>query len=736
MSLHPAIPQIVVTMASALAAMNVSAQPLKKPAALPTPAVADGVIVKVKPVQAARAMSVDTARALSASAKASLSAKAQLATGAVLYRIDANGEQDPTVIAARLRASGEVEYAVPNYAMHELAAPPNDPYLVQQWGLFPRVDFPGGAQFGNAWDVTRGSSQIVVAVVDGGVRPGHPDLAGRLLPGYDFVSADYKVSLGYPSNWYAADGNGRDSDPTDPGSYVDATLRAQLPTNLANTTALQPSSWHGTHVAGTIAANGDNLIGVSGGDWNARIVPVRVLGRAGSGSLIDIIDGIAWAAGFPVANAPANPNPAHVINLSLGSVGSCDPAIWDVISRVIAAGKTVVAAAGNDALAVNAPANCPGVIAVAAHAVNGDNAEYSSFGPQVTLSAPGGGCGFKSFNSATGACSSASTGIYSTVNAGTTVPLGEGYGPKQGTSMAAPHVSAAVALMLALAPKLAPAEVKSVLQSSTAPHPAGSTCATVIPGGCGTGLLDAGAAVARVRDNLPTVSIGSNSVVRPGSPVGLIGSAASSLAGTMTYQWRQTAGPSVALVSANSLNAAFVAPATGALAFELRATHPNGYEAVATRSVTVNSPPVVNQLAPVRATVGTTVSGQLTGLDADSDSFIFVATEQPAGFTLNTQTGVYTWSPTSTGSSNLIVVGVDGMGNGAPMVATLTAEAVGAPAPTTPTTPTAPTAPTGGSSAVAPSGGGGSVDPFAAALLMLAGVATVRRRARPTTRCG
>ncbi len=362
----------------------------------PQPEIYAGIIVKYKSSSTAKATatSATTMRAVEERARVKVAASRQGAMGVAVYRFDkAMPAAEVRAAAARMALDPNVEYAVPDQVMHLMQTTPNDTeFAARQWTLQAPPAIVGGANLPLAWQRTTGSNTVVVAVVDSGIRPGHPDLAGRLLPGYDFVSSDSLAALNYPANWNAADGDGRDADPTDPGDFLDDALLAQLPPNHG----LQPraSTWHGTHAAGTIGAAGNNGVGIAGVDWSARLLPVRVAGRRGGGATSDIIDGIAWAAGLAVPGVPANANPARVINLSFGAAGPCSAAYQDVIDRVRAVGAVVVAASGNDgALVVSQPANCNGVIAVTAHSRSGDNASYANVGVQVALSAPGGGCG-------------------------------------------------------------------------------------------------------------------------------------------------------------------------------------------------------------------------------------------------------------------------------------------------------------------------------------------------------
>ncbi len=356
-------------------------------------------------------------------------------------------------IAKRLADLPEVEYAEPDRIVRHTLTP-NDPRYGEQWHYYERT---GGINAPAAWDITTGSDAIVVAILDTGVTD-HPDLT-RNVPGlgYDFVLAD----LGN-------DGDGRDSDPRDPGDWCE---------NVA-------SSWHGTHVAGTIGADSNNGVGVAGVNWTSPLLHVRVLGACGEGSTSDIIDGLRWAAGLPVPGVPANAHPARVVNLSLGGKSRCSPAWQSAINDVTAQGVVVVVAAGNENQdAANfTPAGCDGVITVAATDRNGSKARFSNFGAAVEISAPG-------------------VNVLSTWNTGTTTPGAAAYTRKSGTSMAAPHVSGVVSLMLSRNPSLTPAQVLAILQRTARRFPPGSTCTTSL---CGSGIVDAEAAVRAAGDAVPT----------------------------------------------------------------------------------------------------------------------------------------------------------------------------------------------------------------------------------------
>ncbi len=360
-------------------------------------------------------------------------------------------------VLARIKADPNVEYAEPDRIM-QIMFTPNDTRYGEQWHYFEAT---AGINLPAAWDKATGVG-INVAVIDTGYRA-HPDLAANIVGGYDMIN-DTAVSV---------DGNGRDADATDPGDWYTNSACGPAPAPPSS-----DSSWHGTHVAGTIAAVTNNGVGVAGVAFNSKVVPIRALGRCG-GYTSDIADGIIWASGGAVAGLPANPNPARVLNLSLGGGGACDTTSQNAINSARSRNAVVVVAAGNSNVnASNAsPANCQGVITVAAVGRNGGKANYSNFGAAVAVAAPGG-------NMSTGTAN----GVLSTLNAGAQGPGADNYEFYQGTSMATPHVAGVVALMLSKNASLTPDQVKTILQNTARPFPA--TCSQ-----CGSGIIDANAAV-------------------------------------------------------------------------------------------------------------------------------------------------------------------------------------------------------------------------------------------------
>ncbi|MFC4150141.1 S8 family serine peptidase [Micromonospora mangrovi] len=412
-----------------------------------------------------------------------------LATGDLLVRADRSLAPATTAaVLDRLRRRADVGWAAPE-ARLRADATPDDTRWTDQWDLHDPL---GGVYAEPAWDTGADGAGVTVAVLDTGVTR-HRDLAAHLVPGYDFVSSAAD----------ARDGDGRDPDATDQGDWTE-------PGDCGD--RFRPSSWHGTHVAGTIAAGRDNGTGIAGLAPGARIQPVRVLGRCG-GSTADLVDAIAWASGGNVPGVPENPTPARVLNLSLGAPGACDPATQAAVDGAVARGVTVVVSAGNagaDA-ADYTPASCAGVVTVAASTLTGERAGYSNRGTDVDLAAPGG---------------DQEHGVLSTVDTGTTVAEGDGYAAYAGTSMAAPHVAAAAALLLSRRPDLTPAELTGLLTRTARPTARPDECR------CGAGVLDVDLALrAATGDAGDTTRLLLQVGVRPGDPT--VDRAGVHLAGTL-----------------------------------------------------------------------------------------------------------------------------------------------------------------------------------------------------------
>jgi len=351
-------------------------------------------------------------------------------------------------LVAVVAARPDVDAAFPNWILRTFKEP-DDPFYAYQWH-YPAINLP------LAWNTEDGTTNdVVVAVLDTGVIE-HPDLKPSLLPGYDFVDGD--------------------DDPNDPGGA---------------------GAFHGTHVAGTVAAATDNAAGVAGVSWGASVLPVRVLDGDGVGTTLSILDGIAWAAGLPTSDAgvATNPNPADVINLSLGGtlLGGCPVAFDAFFADVVELGIAIVAAAGN--ANVNAadtfPAHCSNVVAVGATGPEGTRAPYSNFGTTIDVMAPGGDIS----RTLTRGIQAFPAGVLSTTGAVEGGSLVATYAFYQGTSMAAPHAAGVMALMLSADPTLTPAQLVSRLGATAVPLSA-SACGRPSGAECGAGLIDAAAVLA------------------------------------------------------------------------------------------------------------------------------------------------------------------------------------------------------------------------------------------------
>lgn len=349
-----------------------------------------------------------------------------------------------------LSSAAEVEWAEPNL-IYSANAIPNDPFYPRQRWHYEQIGLPA------AWDINTGSTNVIAAVIDTGVRP-HQELGARLVSGFDFVRG-----VG------AGDGGDDDNDASDPGtpsqgSYV----------------------FHGTHVAGTIGAAGNDGQGVTGVAWNVRIMPVRTLGVNGSGSVEDIVQGMLYAAGLANRSGLVPPQRADVINMSLGGPGLCTAAWQDVINRVRNAGVIIIASAGNDGVSGDySPAGCGGVVSVSSVDINRVRAPYSNFGIGVDVAAPGGDMSVDRNGDGS------TDGVYSTYSTRSGTTYTSTYALLQGTSMAAPHVTGVVALMKSVNPTLTPAAFDSLLTAGSLTDDIGPAGPDVL----GVGLINAAKAV-------------------------------------------------------------------------------------------------------------------------------------------------------------------------------------------------------------------------------------------------
>lgn len=414
--------------------------------------------------------------------------KHRLGDGAWVLRLDQpRSLREAEQLARVLASQPEVADVGVDLWVRPQAFIPNDPHFFEQWALLPRdARVAGSAHLSDAWNVPgaafTGSPSVIVAVIDTGWVP-HPDLDGAVLDGYDFVS-----SGSIDGQDVAGDGDGRDGDPSDPGDYC-------VPRGEA-------SSWHGLKMTSLIAATIHNGRGIAGAAPGVRVQHIRALGRCG-GWLSDVTDALRWAVGDSLSGVPDNPSAAQVrvVSLSLGSAPGLDCSsgayryVREAVDRARAAGVLVVAAAGNESSeSVSLPAGCPGVLAVGAHTSQGDLADYSNRSPRLSLTAPGGGCG-----AGPGALCDPVL-ILTLGNDGERAP-GRPMDRDQtgGTSAATPLVAATAALMFSMNEALTADQVRTILTETARAHPEGSYCA-IHPGMCGAGMLDAEAAVRRVRD--------------------------------------------------------------------------------------------------------------------------------------------------------------------------------------------------------------------------------------------
>ena len=506
-------------------------------------------------------------------------------------------------LAQRLSAESDVEYAEVDGRKHVTAAP-NDPlYAGAQTSTTPAAGqwylrAPTSATIANAssilssinvesaWSITTGNASVVIADLDTGVRFDHPDLADKLLPGYDFISAD--TNGGFVN---AADGGGRDIDASDPGDYgcVEAT-----------------SSWHGTQTAGLLGAATNNGVGMAGVARDVMILPVRVLGCRGGGDS-DIQAAIRWAVGMDIAGVPTNTlHRAQVINLSLGESTACTQGYADAIADANAHGAVVVVSAGNDGLDVGSPANCSGAIAVGGLQHSGTKVYYSDLGASVAISAPSGNC------PGNGTCLYP---ILTTSNSGLTAPgaaiyTNGGANASLGTSFSTPLVSGVAALMFSANPTLTPTQILSALKSSARAFPSSGASADVracvaptsrtdtttaqdnecycTTATCGAGMLDAGAAVSAVGTVKASITAGTPSV-NVGGTLTLDGtqSTASTNRSISSYQWAIVSGATAVSFSGatNGPTVTLTGLAVGSAVVSLTVTDSAG--AQATTSVTV-----------------------------------------------------------------------------------------------------------------------------------------------------
>jgi len=442
-------------------------------------------------------------------------------------------------LAAQLRLRPDVAWVEPNTREPLLAVrTPTDPLFARtatqagQWWMYTSGGAGAAAlaerrqgvpNLQTAWSTSTGSSSAVVAVLDTGITT-HGDLAGRVLPGYDFVS---EVAV-------ANDGNGRDADPSDPGDWVSDADVFNDPDNFDGC-EVSDSTWHGTRIAGMLAARTNSGGYAAGIQWNGRVLPVRVAGKCGA-SVADIVDGMRWAAGLPVTGVPANSNPARVVNISFGGTGSCSVYV-ETIADLKAAGVIVVAAAGNQAAGPSRPAKCAGVVGVVALNRDGFKAYYSNFGSALSAS----GIATVGGDPASGDAGDdlADEGLLTLDDTGLRRPDAAGSAYVAGTSFSAPIAAGVAGLMLAVNPDLSAQQLIDGLRVSSRPHVSSGRFASCSAANnarcdcsvstCGAGILDADAAVRHAQAVVGEGAGGGNSgggggggAVSPGWLLGLL----------------------------------------------------------------------------------------------------------------------------------------------------------------------------------------------------------------------
>ena len=543
----------------------------KRPAAAAAPA-GRRFIVKMRSTDASRlqaqasqsgesvSMAAATVRmkALADRVHVTMNASRALTANLHVLQVTPQNDESEEATLARLRGDSDVEYAVTDRRVYPHATLSNDPLAAGQW--FLQAAQPAAINAVGAWDTTKGSDSIVIAVIDTGVRFDHPDLTARLLAGYDFVSADSATSFKT-----ANDGDGRDADPSDPGDWVTA---------ADNCGAASDSSWHGTRTSGIIGATTNNALGVAGVTWNSKLLPVRVIGKCG-GFNSDVLAGMLWAAGQPVQGVPNNPTPARVLNISLGGEGKCDSASADVTSTLASLGVLIVVSAGNEGGPVDSPANCPGAMGILGLRHAGTKVGFSSLGPEIALGAPGGNC----VNTAAGQPCLFS--LDTTSNSGTTTPgtniYTDQFNSNLGTSFSAPIVSGIAGLMLAVNGSLKSAQLIARLKEGASPFPTSSenanvpTCHTptsatdlqtaeciCTTSACGAGMANAnGAVLAALR---PIATIVVQGTVTPGATITVQGGSSTAANNHLisTYSWVKGA-----TTISTGTTASVVAPTSG-----------------------------------------------------------------------------------------------------------------------------------------------------------------------------
>lgn len=570
-------------------------------------------IVKFKPDAVKKNVSLASlkAAAFSSKGKATVSHVRKYSSDKEMYKLSHYPDKkELELLIDEIKKDPEVESVEPVLRVWPMLTP-NDSLYASQWHYHDSSSEKAALNLPLAWNITTGAVSTVVAVIDTGILP-HVDIdSSRILPGYDMIS-DVDI---------ANDNDARDSNPSDPGDWCTdvekRTSSSPCYDSYCETYPSDPycqtsySSWHGLHVTGTIGAYTNNSSGVSGVDWKNRILPVRVLGKGG-GLSIDIADAIRWAAGLEVLGLPINSNPAKVINMSLGGLGDCPSIIQDAINSAVSAGAVIVVAAGNsnDLAYKYFPANCQNVITVAAINRNGDKASYSNYGTAVSISAPGGEAGV-------------GNGIYSTLNDGQTTPAGDTYKEYSGTSMATPHVSGLISLMLGYKPLLNRTEILYNLFNTARPFPSGSTC--LVGNNCGAGIADAFNALNNLSPSITSIT---PNTARNDGPVSITDLSGRGFLGGASVRLKRNGYPdivaqNVSVINLNKITCDFPIGGASTGTWNVEVSNPDGSYSTLSNAFTISYPPP--SIASITPSQGTN-TGDVNITDLSGTNFIPGAT--------------------------------------------------------------------------------------------------------------
>ena len=749
---------IAATAVAGAAGMMVELNPVHTHPHGTTPAVAQYLVVKLRPEASVTApqsppLQRAHARVIALAARHGLTLIDHRPVTDLIHalRVEPTAGEAATATLARLRADAEVAYAVLDERRY-VHAVPNDTLYPQQWYLQTSAQTPSAIDAQDAWDTTTGGASLVIADIDTGVRPDHPDLAGRLLPGYCFISNAFVSNGGSCPGFGAAD----------PGDWVTSTDISSNSAMCGKATA-GPSSWHGTRTAGILGAATNNGAGVAGITWSAQILPVRALGKCG-GFDSDIVSGMLWAAGIQVTGAPPNPNPAKIINMSLGGTGACTALYQDAVDQVRATGALVVVSAGNDGGPVDTPANCQGVAAVAGLRQAGTKVGYSNLGPEVALAAPAGNCG----NAFTGGQTACIYSMTTTTNLSTTSPpvapapdpndytglyycdastgsfpncsvaaAGQYRTYNIGTSFSAPAVSGIAALMSSVNSHLNSCQLIARLKEGAQAFPQTSLDAAVqppmchVPSGasdvqgsecictrdgqtCGAGMANAPRSlIAALR---PIAAVALPASVTPGATVALDGSGSGAAPGhnVASYQWSPVSGGlTLSITGASTAQAAVTAPSCGVATVALTVTDDAGHSDTADVVITPDSVASAAPAAAGQSACPAAAPAVVVAVCPASSSVQTGATDAMTATLANTTDTSVTWEVNGVAGGNATVGTVSSSGvytapAAAPSPATVSVSAVSSADPSSSgSVQLTITAPAGGGGG---GGGGGAMD--------------------------